>query len=69
MHEAMLASRPVSCPYCGTPFELLVDGSQGSHSTWEDCPRCCAPIQVSVDVAEPDGSVQAVTLARDDDVL
>ncbi|MAX31696.1 Cysteine-rich CPXCG [Onishia taeanensis] len=69
MHEEMLNSHAVSCPYCDTGFELLVDASQGSHITWEDCPRCCAPIQVQVAVSAFSGEIEGVTLGRDDDVV
>ncbi|EPC01764.1 hypothetical protein L861_21295 [Litchfieldella anticariensis FP35 = DSM 16096] len=68
MHEEMLASRLVYCPYCSTEFDLLVDASQGSHQTWEDCPRCCAPIQVLIAVSPHNGELEDVTLSRDDDV-
>ncbi|SEM00469.1 CPXCG motif-containing cysteine-rich protein [Halomonas caseinilytica] len=69
MHEDALESRSVRCPYCDTPFALLVDASQGSHATWEDCPRCCAPIQVRIEVSSISGDIVSVTLGRDDDVL
>ncbi|WP_192035465.1 CPXCG motif-containing cysteine-rich protein [Halomonas sp. YLGW01] len=69
MHEEMLSSHAVHCPYCDTGFELLVDASQGSHATWEDCPRCCAPIQVQVEVSAISGAIEGVTLGRDDDVV
>ena len=69
MHEEMLNSRAVHCPYCDTGFELLVDASQGSHATWEDCPRCCAPIQIQVEVSPFSGDIDGVTLGRDDDVV
>ncbi|WP_355659527.1 CPXCG motif-containing cysteine-rich protein [Halomonas salifodinae] len=72
MHEEMLNSLAVHCPYCSTAFDLLVDASQGSHQTWEDCPRCCAPIQVRVEVAADatdDGESVEVTLGRDDEVV
>lgn len=69
MHEEMLNSTAVNCPYCSSAFDLLVDASQGSHSTWEDCPRCCAPIQVRVAVSAHSGEFEGVTLGRDDDVV
>ncbi|MCH4561911.1 CPXCG motif-containing cysteine-rich protein [Halomonas sp. EGI 63088] len=68
MHEEQLDRYPVHCPYCDTPFELLVDRSEGSQETWEDCPRCCAPIQLRIEVSV-DGELESVTLGRDDDVL
>nr|WP_298414938.1 CPXCG motif-containing cysteine-rich protein [uncultured Halomonas sp.] len=69
MHEEMLDEHPVDCPYCGTDFELLVDSSQGSYTTWEDCPRCCAPIQIGVEVSAISGELERLTLGRDDDVV
>lgn len=69
MHEERLDSHSVHCPYCDTPFDLLVDVSQGSHDTWEDCPRCCAPIQIRVEVSPFDGELTALVLGRDDEVL
>lgn len=69
MNEEMLNSVAVDCPYCSTGFELLVDVSQGSHATWEDCPRCCAPIQIAVAVNEMNGDFEGVRLGRDDDIV
>jgi hypothetical protein len=69
MHEESLDTRAVHCPYCNMPFELLVDASQGSHDTWEDCPHCCAPIQLRITVSPVDGELESVTLGRDDEVL
>ncbi|QTF92384.1 CPXCG motif-containing cysteine-rich protein [Halomonas sp. BM-2019] len=73
MNEEQLASRRVHCPYCDAPFDLLVDASQGSHLTWEDCHVCCAPIQVRVEVS-PAGGLDddtdfTLALGRDDEVL
>jgi hypothetical protein len=36
----------VSCPYCGAPFTMLLDVSQGPCDYIEDCAVCCAPIEV-----------------------
>ena len=69
MHEEMLNAWAATCPYCGADFELLVDPSQGSHRTWEDCPRCCAPIQVGIVVSGLSGDLEGVILGRDDDVI
>ncbi|MCG6658322.1 CPXCG motif-containing cysteine-rich protein [Halomonas campisalis] len=69
MHEERLDARQVHCPYCDTPFELMVDTSQGSQETWEDCPHCCAPIQLRIAVSLVDGELEGVTLGRDDEVL
>ncbi|MBZ9558147.1 MULTISPECIES: CPXCG motif-containing cysteine-rich protein [Modicisalibacter] len=69
MNEEMLVSYPTHCPYCGAAFDLLVDASQGSHVTWEDCPRCCAPMQVGVEVSVLADEIEQVTVARDDDIV
>jgi hypothetical protein len=41
---------PVQCPYCGEPFDALVDVSAGSASYIEDCQVCCQPIEMSLTV-------------------
>ncbi|MGH8183786.1 MAG: CPXCG motif-containing cysteine-rich protein [Rhodanobacteraceae bacterium] len=43
---------PVSltCPYCGEPIELIVDETGGPAAYVEDCPVCCQPMQVNVEV-------------------
>lgn len=40
----------VTCPYCGETVELAVDASAGSADYVEDCPVCCRPMQVRVEV-------------------
>jgi hypothetical protein len=40
-----------SCPYCGESVELLVDGDGGRRQDYvEDCPVCCRPWEVSVEL-------------------
>lgn len=51
----------VACPYCGEPVELVVDASAGSADYIEDCPVCCRPMQVSVDVEGESLSVRVKT--------
>ena len=38
----------ISCPHCGDLYTTLIDTTQGDHSTIEDCPVCCRPIQMRV---------------------
>jgi hypothetical protein len=54
----------VSCPSCGEPVTLWVDGDGGSRQTYvEDCVVCCRPMQVRVLVDEDgDAGVQVTTL-------
>ncbi len=58
--EAMeiLVESDVRCPHCGEFYPTMIDSSQGDHTTIEDCPVCCRPIQLTVH-CEP-GEVFAV---------
>ena len=42
----MIVEAQVSCPYCGEDFPVMIDTSQGSHTTVEDCSVCCRPIRL-----------------------
>jgi hypothetical protein len=55
----------VTCPYCGEPFETLIDLSGGSASYIEDCQVCCQPIEfrVTVDAA---GALVTLETVRSD---
>jgi hypothetical protein len=55
----------VQCPYCGEPFETLLDLSAGSASYIEDCQICCRPIEIGIDVAA-DGALTQVSARRSD---
>ena len=56
---ATLQVRTVQCPYCGEPFETVVDFSSGSTSYIEDCAICCRPIEFRLEVAEEGGGEDA----------
>ncbi|MDE2270825.1 MAG: CPXCG motif-containing cysteine-rich protein [Xanthomonadaceae bacterium] len=60
----MLESMDVTCPYCGEPVELLVDASAGAAAYAEDCPVCCRPMQVHVEI---DGESVAVRVRTGDE--
>jgi hypothetical protein len=45
--EAMI-EMGIVCPYCGETYPAMIDASQGSHTTIEDCAVCCQPIQLDV---------------------
>jgi hypothetical protein len=55
----------VQCPYCGEPFDTLLDISAGSASYIEDCQICCRPIEIGIDVGA-DGALTSVTARRSD---
>jgi len=44
------------CPYCGETIELVVDCSVEEQSYIEDCPVCCRPMTVWVQV-DTDGGI------------
>lgn len=52
---------PVRCPYCGEAVELLVDAPAGPAAYVEDCPVCCRPMQVDVEVDGGQVSVRVRT--------
>lgn len=69
MHEHRLPTWSIACPYCDSRFDLLVDVSQGSHETWEDCPRCCAPIHLKIEIVSVSGEIGSVIVGSDNDVI
>lgn len=58
-------SQSVRCPYCGEPFETLLDLSAGSSSYVEDCQICCRPIEFRLEV-DHDGALAKLELLRGD---
>jgi Cysteine-rich CPXCG len=57
----ILVEAQIQCPHCGEYYSTLIDTSQGGHSTIEDCPVCCRPIELTVN-CEP-GEVLQVDAA------
>ncbi len=60
-----LEEKQVTCPYCGEPITLLLDGSAGGHVYTEDCQVCCRPMVV--EVAAHAGDSLYVDVRREDD--
>ena len=57
----------LSCPYCGETVEIRVDPTGGAQQEYvEDCPVCCQPWQVHVEV-DSDGRVQCGPMPRMND--
>lgn len=57
--------RTVQCPYCGEPFDTVVDLSSGSTSYIEDCQICCRPIELRLEVSD-EGAVASLQVGRSD---
>lgn len=57
--------QPVQCPYCGEAFETLLDLSGGSARYVEDCPICCRPIELQLEI-DDQGRLSSLTLLRTD---
>lgn len=68
VNEQLLPAQAVYCPYCDVRFSMVVDPSQGSHESWEDCPQCCAPIQYRLAVSA-DGDIESLVVGADDEVI
>ena len=54
----MLHDTLVQCPYCWEQIELGIDLSGGSAVYTEDCPVCCQPLTVRLQVDEETGDFQ-----------
>jgi len=48
--DNLLVEQTITCPYCGEPIVILLDGSAGDQSYIEDCQVCCQPMQISLAV-------------------
>lgn len=55
----MLETTAIYCPYCGEPVEVVVDCSLGTQSYIEDCPVCCRPMSLSIEVGDDGVAVNA----------
>ena len=54
----------VDCPSCGEACALSIDTSAGpEQSYFEDCPVCCAPMEVFVKTRP--GEVLSLSVSRD----
>jgi hypothetical protein len=60
----MLSEHSIQCPWCGEPFEALVDLSYGDAEYTEDCPVCCRPIQLGLRV-DADGEFGGLEVERE----
>lgn len=61
----MLEFQDHVCPYCGETIDLAVDASAGSQRYIEDCPVCCRPMTVVLDV-DDEGACHVRVLGQDE---
>jgi len=52
--------REVQCPYCGEPFEIIVDTSVHSQEYIEDCYVCCRPITIRLTIEDESIHISAL---------
>ncbi|MDB6035046.1 MAG: hypothetical protein JWM16_5384 [Verrucomicrobiales bacterium] len=45
----MQVTEPISCPFCGQTFELMIDTTVASQQFTTDCEICCRPFEVQVE--------------------
>ena len=62
----MLENSLLTCPYCWQIIELVIDLSGGSTVYTEDCPVCCQPMSVHVEVDDDSGAFR-VDIEREND--
>ena len=60
----MIESRTIRCPFCGERFEALVDASAGDADYVEDCPVCCRPIEMHLNL-DASGEIDGLDVERD----
>jgi hypothetical protein len=65
MTDYLLEPVALSCPYCGERIELLIDCSLDAQDYIEDCPVCCRPMTVRVDI-ESSGQPRVQLLAENE---
>jgi Cysteine-rich CPXCG len=53
----------VRCPFCGEPFDTLIDASAGGACYIEDCQICCQPIEFELRV-DARGAFAGITVRR-----
>lgn len=60
---------PISCPYCGEGFDIVVDYSVPQQDYVEDCYVCCRPIHLNVSIAgdtDVEGGVNVIARSEND---
>lgn len=66
MHDYLQETVELICPYCGENISMVADYSGGEQQYYEDCPVCCAPILLTLELDEQ-GEPAELRARRDDD--
>lgn len=66
MATLFIKDRSLSCPYCGSPLEVVLDISEIEHDLYEDCEICCRPILFSIKMDWRDQR-PIISIKREDD--
>ena len=46
----LLQTHNLDCPYCGEVIQIVVDCSISAQEYIEDCPVCCRPINIYINI-------------------
>jgi hypothetical protein len=63
----MYDTTTIECPWCGSPTEITLDCSAGSHTFVEDCMVCCAPMLVRLDCDPVTGALTGLSAVRENE--
>ena len=61
----LLQTVGIECPYCAESIEIVVDASIEQQRYVEDCPVCCRPIHLAINVSGS-GAIQVQAVNEDD---
>jgi len=58
-----IETHTIQCPYCWQSIPVTVDRSQREQEITEDCPICCNPILMQIQIG-PEGEVDVQARAE-----
>jgi len=61
----LLQAVGIECPYCAEQIEVVVDASIEQQQYIEDCPVCCRPIHLAVNISDR-GAIQVQAVSEDE---
>ena len=47
-----MPSATIACPYCGEPFDVSLDETEGEQDLNTDCETCCRPLTVTATITD-----------------